>query len=457
MNFHSILSLRVIKSPRRIPQQGPMMACLAAFLFLSACSSAHGTSSANCLPGSHDCESTSAESQALGLPPADDLALFGGAQPTFAVAISDGDGGFGVTQPFDSSFNSWASAPGVQRLTGDFNNDGLMDLALVGGPGWNTIPVAYAQGNGTFLVDNIFVGAFGTWASTAGVKAVVGDFNKDGYSDIALTGVAGWTQISVAFSAGQGTFLVTQGPAGNFPMWAAQPNAQVLVGDFNNDGYSDIALTGVSGWSEIPVAFSTGPGSWTVTRRGAGNFPSLAATPGAKVVVGDFNKDGSSDIAVTGVSGWTQISVAFAAGGGSWKFTQGAAANFAKWVTAPGAQLLVGDFDHDGSTDLALTGVGGWNTIPIAFSSGGGNWLVTNGGVGAFGSWASGSGVRALAGDFNGDGFTDVALTGGGGWTSIPVAFSIGGGAFTVTNDNVPNFPARATGAGTTVVVGQLN
>lgn len=83
----------------------------------------------------------------------------------------------------------------MQRLTGDFNKDGFMDLALVGGPGWNTIPVAYSQGNGTFLINNIFVGAFGGWANTPGVKAVVGDFNHDGYSDIALTGVSGWTQI----------------------------------------------------------------------------------------------------------------------------------------------------------------------------------------------------------------------------------------------------------------------
>jgi hypothetical protein len=45
-----------------------------------------------------------------------------------------------------------------------------------------------------------------------------------------------------------------------------------------------------------------------------------------------------------------------------------------------------------------------------------------------------------IVGDFNGDGFDDLAATGGqqwsGGpeWTTVPVAMSVGDGTFTATN-----------------------
>jgi hypothetical protein len=35
-----------------------------------------------------------------------------------------------------------------------------------------------------------------------------------------------------------------------------------------------------------------------------------------------------------------------------------------------------------------------------------------------------------VAGDFNGDGFSDIALVGAPGWTRIPVALSLGDGYF---------------------------
>ncbi|HUJ63079.1 MAG TPA: VCBS repeat-containing protein [Kofleriaceae bacterium] len=147
-----------------------------------------------------------------------DLALIGAysAPGTLPVAFSDDHGEFTVTNYPVGDFAAWARAPGVQRVSGDFNHDGLTDYALVGGPGWNTIPVAMSQGNGRFTVTNSFVGSFGAWASTAHVTAIAGDFNRDGYTDIALVGGAGWTTIPVAFSTGNGNFQVTDIPAPDF-------------------------------------------------------------------------------------------------------------------------------------------------------------------------------------------------------------------------------------------------
>jgi hypothetical protein len=170
----------------------------------------------------------------------------------------------------------------VKVLTGDFNGDGRTDIALVGGAGWATIPVAFSNGNGTFTVTNDGVANFPTWTATPGVKVLTGDFNGDGRTDIALVGGAGWATIPVAFSNGNGTFTVTNDGVANFPTWTATPGVKVLTGDFNGDGRTDVALVGGAGWATIPVAFSNGNGTFAVTNDGVANFPTWAATPGVK-------------------------------------------------------------------------------------------------------------------------------------------------------------------------------
>src|SRR4029079_12867354 len=94
---------------------------------------------------------------------------------------------------------------------------------------------------------------FAAWASQGATK-VAGDFNGDGRMDIALTGVRGWTGMPVAFSNGDGTFRVTNNYVPNFAAWSTQ-GAAILPGDFNGDGRTDIALTGAPGWTGMVTAF----------------------------------------------------------------------------------------------------------------------------------------------------------------------------------------------------------
>ena len=66
----------------------------------------------------------------------------------------------------------------------------------------------------------------------------------------------------------------------------------------------------------------------------------------------------------------------------------------------------------------------GWNTLPVAFSQGNGNFSVTNQFIGDFASWAANPNVNVLTGNFNGDSKTDVALVNqSAGWNTLPVAF----------------------------------
>jgi Zn-dependent metalloprotease len=363
---------------------------------------------------------------------------------TLPVAMSNGAGAFSVVNGYVGDFASWAAAPGVRRFTGDFNGDGRTDVALTGGSGWNTLPVAFSQGNGTFSVTNLYIGDFAAWSASPAARVLAGDYNNDGKTDVALTGVAGWTTLPVAFSQGNGTFSVTNSPVGDFASWAAGAGVKIQAADVNGDGRTDVTLTGGSGWNTLPVAFSNGNGSFSVTNTYIGDFASWSAVGTARVQVGDVNGDGKADLALTGVAGWTTLPVAFSNGNGSFSVTNNSVGDFASWAAGSGVKILAGDYNGDGRTDVALTGGSGWNTLPVAFSNGNGSFSVTNSYVGDFASWATGLNVVALARDINGDGKTDVALTGGSGWNTLPVAFSNGTGSFPVTNTYIGDFASWA-------------
>ncbi|MBO84867.1 MAG: hypothetical protein CL927_05885 [Deltaproteobacteria bacterium] len=72
--------------------------------------------------------------------------------------------------------------------------------------------------------------------------------------------------------------------------------------------------------------------------------------------------------------------------------------------------------------DLAITGVSGWGSLPIALSNADGTFSIDNGAVGDFATAASTAGVQALTGDYDGDGRGDVLLTGATGWRSFLIA-----------------------------------
>ena len=368
------------------------------------------------------------------------------------VAFSNGDGTWNVTNGAAAEFvGEWANQPGVRVVPGDYNGNGLTDVALVRQTqGWASIPVAFSNGDGTWNVANGPAPQFiGEWAHQPGVKVVPGDFDGNGLTDLALVRqTAGWASIPVAFSSGDGNWNVTNGAAAQFiGEWAHQPGVKVVPGDFDGNGLTDLALVRrTAGWASIPVAFSSGDGNWNVTNGAAAQFiGEWAHQPGVQLIAGDFNGNGLTDIAlVRQTPGWSSIPIAFANGDGTWNVTNGAAPEFiGEWAHQPGVRLVSGDFNGNGLTDIALIRqTPGWASIPIAFANGDGTWNVTNGGAPQFiPEWANQPGVRIVAGDFDANGLTDVALVRQTpGWGSIPVAFSNGDGSWNITNGPAPQF-----------------
>ena len=336
---------------------------------------------------------------------------------------------------------------------GDFDGDHKSDIALTGGSGWASLPIATSMGDGQFAVTNNANAQFATWAQTAGAYPLSGDFNGDGKSDIALIGGVNWQSIPITFTNGL-PFNVTNMGVTSFPGWAQVSGAKGVSGDFNGDGKTDLALTGGVGWNSVPVAFSVGDGNFTITNQQVSNIPGWAQVAGALPVAGDFDGDGRDDIALVGGSRWMSVPIAFSIGDGSFRVTNATVASIPGWAQVAGAKPVSGDFNGDGRGDIALVGGTGWNSQPLALSVGDGSFTVTNTGIADFAGWAQVAGAKAVSGDYNGDGATDLALVGGQGWASQPVAFSNKNGSFTVSNAGITSLASWAMVSGARPVSG---
>ena len=281
-------------------------------------------------------------------------------------------------------------------MGGDFDGDNLLDIAVVGGSGTD-LPFVYAMPDGTFLPAYVGAGSFATTAQYSGATPVSGDFNGDGRTDIALVHGSGLTSIPVAWSSEAGGLVPTDVPFADFPGWSMGATVKPVTGDFDGDGRDDIALVGGSGWASIPIAHSNGDGSFTLSNQWVPDFPGWA-TGATAAVAGDFNGDGRDDIALVGGSGWGSIPVAFSSGGGNFVVTNVRVTDVPGWAQST-AKPVAGDFDGDGREDIALVaGSGtGWNTVPVAFSIGDGSFRVTNSGGGTFPSLAQTAGARPFA------------------------------------------------------------
>lgn len=163
----------------------------------------------------------------------------------------------------------------------------------------------------------------------------------------------------------------------SFTQLATSPEVRMLEGDYNGDGRSDVALVRqTSGWATIPVAFSNGDGTFTITNQ-VTNFAKFAVNQ-TYVSKGDFNGDGRTDIALLGKkgSGWGSIVIAFSNGDGTFKTTNKQADVFYQnYLTAESVTILTGDYNGDGKDDFSFFSQNSaWETAPLAISNGDGTF-----------------------------------------------------------------------------------
>ncbi len=133
---------------------------------------------------------------------------------------------------YDAGSNPVASA------VGDFNGDGIPDLAVTNqgstylGLSDSTLSVLLGNGNGTFQPARNFAAGAGAYS------VVVADFNGDGILDLAIAEYFG---TRVLLGNGDGSFQVP-----SFGYVTGRSTA-VAVGDFNGDGPPDLAVANLFG------------------------------------------------------------------------------------------------------------------------------------------------------------------------------------------------------------------
>jgi hypothetical protein len=312
---------------------------------------------------------------------------------SLSVLLGNGDGTFRPAVNY---------AVGIHPLSvavGDFRHNGLLDVAIANA---GTAPY-YTDGSVTVLLgngDGTFRAAVYYAAGTAPNSLAVGDFRHNGILDLAVADngdvVGQGSGVSVLLGNGDGTFRAAVNYAAGI-----RPSS-VAVGDFNGDGFPDLAVTNYNG---VGVLLGNGDGTF----RAAVNYP--AGGYGLSVAAGDFRHNGILDLAVANLF---TVSVLLGNGDGTFQPAQNFSAGSGPLSAA------IGHFHDPSLLDLAVANSGG-SVVSALLGNGDGTFQSPR----SF--YAGGSPAAVAVEDFNGDGFADLAVANG---SNVTVLLGNGDGSF---------------------------
>ncbi|WP_329119677.1 FG-GAP-like repeat-containing protein [Streptomyces sp. NBC_01465] len=306
------------------------------------------------------------------------------------------------------------------------------------------IRTALATTAAAALTGGLLAVAAGTASAASGLE---GDFNGDGYRDLAVTAVgatvngqSGAGAVTILFGSRDGAGAhkiqtLSQNSAGvpGDPEKNDYFGSSVAAGDFNGDGYADLAV----GSSGEDLGKDVDAGYVTVLWGSSGGLSGGTTVPdpsgsshdkfGRILTAGDYNGDGKADLATASDSNKLDIfRGGFTKSGG----TGGRYTVTTPVLAVPGPDifnLTVGDVNNDKRADLVVDGYEKtgeqWNSnyyLPGSAS-----------GLTATGAKKLPAGIISGIGDTNGDGFGDIVI--GNDWDATSnVPGSSKGGAIEV-------------------------
>ncbi len=324
-----------------------------------------------------------------------------------------GTGAAAATQA-PSFFRADYTLFGNNYAFGDFNGDGTLDLAGAGGPA-----AKVRLNNGA--------GAFGELAeySVGGGNSqdlAAGDFNGDGRVDLILTINSPEIGVSLLRGNGNGTFAAPV----TFPNTSGFDSPAVAAVDLNNDGKLDVVIAHEIACYVAPCV--TTDLISVMTGNGDGTFqPSREIRVGrgmAEIAVGDYNRDGFKDLAIGGTQG--QVYRLDGAGDGTFVQRPTVVA-LVDPSFIPVTDIDVGDFNGDAIQDLVVAIPHNGSRTVILIGNGDGTFrtpLVLT-------SPHLNLPQQQAVADYNGDGFHDLALSlGDGSFGLLQIRNGNGDGTF---------------------------
>lgn len=262
--------------------------------------------------------------------------------PPITLAHADDGAGPGVlaVQP---PVSIAAFDPQAQYLAGDFNGDGRIDFAVLSNSANQAVMTFYYL-TATGLTSYRPAEVLGSWQS--GGTLLVGDFNGDGIQDVAQIynqgnriGERGYLSSGSAFALAKWTQPELGWPSGG--MFA--------TGDFNGDGLVDISIIADSG-GRVSIASLLSTGS-DFTLSSWQGLPQL--WQGGYFLPSSYTSDGKTAIAYARpTGGYLAIDVIEYNDGDPVSSSWLPASAKVPWPTSP--RLLSGDFNGDGTKDIAM-------------------------------------------------------------------------------------------------------
>ncbi|MBC7695808.1 MAG: VCBS repeat-containing protein [Burkholderiales bacterium] len=330
------------------------------------------------------------------------------------VLLGIGTGSFSVNNSF------YTGVAPVNIETKDFNNDGVIDLALNNN---GYISLLLGSGAGIFISNNFALEDAPIAATYNSIESA--DFNSDGINDLVVTNTH-LSTVSVLLGLGAGQFS----PAVNFTV-GLYPKG-VATGDFNGDSKIDLAVTNDNS-ADVSVLLGTGTGSFSSAVNYLGN-----SNPNA-ITVNDFNGDGYSDFAFVCSTG---NSLFIRLGNASGTLPSGGAYSVGNFPISVNS----GDFNGDGKMDL-VTANKTTNSVSVLINNGTGSFLSA---VNYTTSISGNSPTYVLTGDFNGDTKIDLGVACASSYISIfngtgsgtflsSVNYSVGAIPFSIIKDDYNN------------------
>jgi hypothetical protein len=342
------------------------------------------------------------------------LDLAGNGGSTAAVRLNDGAGTFGARVDYAIGGN------GQDLAAGDFNGDGRLDLVLTINNPEIGLSLLRGNGDGTFAAPVNFPNTSGFDSPAAAAV----ELNNDGKLDVVIAHqIACYVApcvntdlISVMLGNGDGTFQASR----EIPVGRGM--SEIAVGDYNRDGFKDLAIGGTQG--QVYLLHGVGDGTFV-------QQPTVAAVvdpsfiPVTDIDAADFNGDSIQDLVVSVPHNGSRTAILIGNGDGTFRTPL--------VLTSPQLNLpqqaAVADYNGDGFQDLALSlGDGSFGLMQIRNGNGDGTFQAAVHYLQPPPTSSLG-GIFILSANLNGDTKPDIVLNIGGAFPSFAVLLNSTGAA----------------------------